>query len=171
MRSKHSNNIQQDDIEKRMWSIITSPKFAIGQRCILLQTAAGNVLWDCVTYLDEETVEFIKAKGGLKAIVISHPHYYSTHLDWAKTFECPVYFSAEDKEWISRKDDEERRKFVTGVTEEVVDGVTAIKACLRSFFRSEALSDVGRSAATSLAAWCCIGTRNFSLLILSLLLL
>lgn len=110
-----------------MWSITTEPKFAIGQRCILLQTPAGNVLWDCITYLDEETVEFIKSKGGLKAIVISHPHYYTSHLDWAKTFDCPVYFSGEDEEWVCRRDDGGARRFVKGVSEEIVDGVTAIK--------------------------------------------
>lgn len=110
-----------------MWNIWTEPKFAIGQRCILLETDAGNVLWDCVANLDEGTVEFIKGKGELKAIVISHPHYYTTHLDWAKAFDCPVYFSKEDKEWVSRPDNEGRRRLIEGAKEEIVPGVTAVK--------------------------------------------
>lgn len=32
-------------------------KFAIGQRAILIQTPSGNVLWDCITLLDQETVD------------------------------------------------------------------------------------------------------------------
>lgn len=40
----------------RMKANITS-KFAIGQRAILLLTPHGNVLWDCITYLDQETVD------------------------------------------------------------------------------------------------------------------
>lgn len=32
------------------------------------------------------------------AIVISHPHYYTTHLEWADAFDCPVYLSWEDKQ-------------------------------------------------------------------------
>lgn len=110
-----------------MWNIWTEPKFAIGQRCILIQTDEGNVLWDCITYLDEETVGFVKGKGGLKAIVISHPHYYSTHLEWAKAFDCPVYLAKDDEEWLNRKDGEGRRKLLTARAEEILGDVTAIK--------------------------------------------
>lgn len=110
-----------------MWSIVTEPQFAIGQRCILLETAEGNVLWDCITYLDDETVEFIKGKGGLKAIVISHPHYYTTHLDWAGAFDCPIYIAADDEEWLSQPDPDRRRKFVRDDVEEIIPGVTAAK--------------------------------------------
>lgn len=134
MRSKYKNKIQQDEVEKQMWSLTTEPKFAIGQRCILLETPGGNVLWDCITYLDEETVEFIKGKGGLKAIVISHPHYYTTHLDWARTFDCPVYFAADDEEWVCRRDEEGVRKLTKGVNEEIVEGVTAVKVSGQSVF-------------------------------------
>ena len=110
-----------------MWSIVTEPKFGIGQRCMLLQTENGNVLWDLIAYLDDETVEFIESKGGLKAIVISHPHYYTTHLDWAVAFGCPVYFSAEDEEWVSRPDPDGHRKLIKGDVEDIVPGVVAAK--------------------------------------------
>ena len=124
---KYKNSFTQDKVEKRMTSIHTEPKFAIGQRCVLLETPAGNVLWDCITYLDQETVDFIRAKGGLKAIVISHPHYYTSHLDWAKTFDCPVYFSLEDVEWVSQPDPDGRRNLIEGTFEDIIDGVEAIK--------------------------------------------
>jgi len=112
---------------QRCQSIWTEPKFGIGQRCILLRTDYGNVLWDCVTYLDDETKDFITSKGGIDAIVISHPHYYSTHLDWAKTFHCDVYLAKDDEEWLNRKDVEGRRRLFEGVSQQVVDGVTAVK--------------------------------------------
>jgi hypothetical protein len=64
--------------DDRFWSLWTEPKFAIGQRAILIKTPLGNILWDCITYLDRETVEWINELGGLAAIVISHPHYYTT---------------------------------------------------------------------------------------------
>ncbi|KAI0384224.1 beta-lactamase-like protein [Hypomontagnella monticulosa] len=83
-------------------SIHTEPKIGIGQRAILIRTPRGNVLWDCLTLLDDETIGNINGLGGLKAIVISHPHYYSTHLEWARTFGCPVYLAAEDKEWTTQ---------------------------------------------------------------------
>ncbi|KAI3340161.1 beta-lactamase-like protein [Ustulina deusta] len=89
---------------ERLVAINTQPKVAIGQRAILVRTPEGNVLWDCVTLLDNETIAKVKELGGLKAIVISHPHYYSTHLEWARAFDCPVYLAAEDREWLTQQD-------------------------------------------------------------------
>ena len=65
----------------RLIAIRTEPQVAIGQSTYLVRTPEGNVLWDCITYLDDETIEAIKEYGGLKAIVISHPHFYSTHVE------------------------------------------------------------------------------------------
>ena len=113
--------------EEVMTSICTMPKFGIGQRAILIETPHGNILWDLITYLDPSTIEFIRSKGGLQAIVISHPHYYTTHLDWARTFDCPVYLARDDEEWLNRTDSMERRKYIEGRVEKIVDGVTAIK--------------------------------------------
>lgn len=85
---------------KQFISISSEPKIAIGQRAVLIRTPRGNVLWDCITLLDDETITHVNKLGGLKAIVISHPHYYSTHVEWARAFQCPVYLAAEDKEWM-----------------------------------------------------------------------
>lgn len=110
--------IQDDD--ERFWSIRTEPQVAIGQRCILVTTPKGNILWDCITYLDEPTIAWVNSLGGLAAIVISHPHYYSTHLVWAETFACPVYLSWEDKQWLNRLDRlGKARTFVEGTEEEI----------------------------------------------------
>ena len=63
-----------------------TPRFAIGQRALLVKSNAGNVLWDCTAYLDDEIVERVSAEGGLAAIAISHPHYYTTMVEWAHAF-------------------------------------------------------------------------------------
>jgi glyoxylase-like metal-dependent hydrolase (beta-lactamase superfamily II) len=105
----------------------TRKQLGIGQRAILLQTDAGNVLWDLVAFLDDATVDFVKSKGGVKAIVISHPHFYGTHLEWARVFECPVYTSAADAEWLMREDTSGRRTLLEK-TQEIVPGVTAVQA-------------------------------------------
>ena len=99
--------------------------FAIGQRALLLQTAGGNVLWDCVATLDSATVTAIKALGGLQAIAISHPHFYTTMVEWAKAFDCPVYTHAADKEWVMRPDP--AIKHWDGETHRLWDGVTLIR--------------------------------------------
>lgn len=81
--------------------IHSEPRLAIGQRAFLIHTPRGNVLWDCITLLDPPTVAAINAVGGLDAIVISHPHFYSTHLLWATVFDCPVYLASDDKIWLA----------------------------------------------------------------------
>ncbi|MCJ1242885.1 hypothetical protein MMC30_000081 [Trapelia coarctata] len=125
---KYENKWKQDEVDKRVWSVWTEPKFGIGERAILLQAAGGNVLWDLIAYLDEGTIEKIKSLGGLKAIVISHPHYYTTYTEWARAFGCPVYISAEDEKWLDRMDARDvERRIIKGGTETIVEGVTAIK--------------------------------------------
>src|SRR5215213_11806029 len=65
------------DEEPGLTGIGTTPSFAIGQRALLVQSAGGNVLWDCTSLLDDATIAAVRALGGIAAIAISHPHYYS----------------------------------------------------------------------------------------------
>ena len=99
---KYRNEFSMIKNHSGIISIVTEPKVGIGQRAILCCTPKGNVLWDCITYIDDDTVQRIKDLGGINAIAISHPHYYSTAVEWARIFDCPVYYSAEDEEWIMR---------------------------------------------------------------------
>src|ERR1700730_9262352 len=57
--------------EQGLTSILTEPRFAIGQRAFVVRTPHGNVLWDCVAYLDQRTIEAVRALGGIAAIAIS----------------------------------------------------------------------------------------------------
>ena len=63
------------------------------------------MLWDTVTFIDEEAKQKIRELGGIQAIAVSHPHFYTTMVDWAREFECPVYLAEADREWVMRKDD------------------------------------------------------------------
>ncbi|KAF4463442.1 metallo-beta-lactamase family [Fusarium albosuccineum] len=101
--AKYKNVFEKDKFDSRVISVQTEPAVAIGQRAFLLCSDAGNVLWDCITYIDDATVDHINGLGGIQAIVISHPHYFSTALHWAEAFNCKVYISAEDEEWVMRK--------------------------------------------------------------------
>ena len=116
------NVFWQDTIEPRIWRIVTEPSFAIGQHAMFVQTDSGNVLWDCVTWLDQETINWINEKGGLKAIVISHPHFYTTHLDWAKAFGCKVFVAKADEEWLNRADKDGDRVLLTETNTEIWPG-------------------------------------------------
>lgn len=40
-------------------------QFGIGQRAILLQTEYGNVLWDLIAYLDQDTIDLVRICPGI----------------------------------------------------------------------------------------------------------
>jgi Metallo-beta-lactamase superfamily len=124
----HTNKHVPFPCDDRFISITTEPKIGIGQRAILIRTPAGNVLWDCIPYLSADTISYISSLGGLKAIIISHPHFYTTHLLWASTFNCPVYMSREDEEHLSRADPHGHRKFIQEDQTELEIGDTGVKA-------------------------------------------
>jgi len=82
----------------------TAPRFAIGQRALVVPSTEGNVLWECLSLLDEPAAEAVEALGGLAAIAISHPHYHGAMVDWAHRFGCPVLLHRDDAEWVMRPD-------------------------------------------------------------------
>lgn len=79
-------------------------QFSVGERFEIIQTKSGNVMWDMIALIDQATVDKINELGGLKAIVVSHPHYFTTWADWSRTFNCPVFLGAPDEKWIQRRD-------------------------------------------------------------------
>ncbi|QIW95428.1 hypothetical protein AMS68_000946 [Peltaster fructicola] len=127
LRGNHTNEFDALKGGPGIWSIKTEPKVGIGQRCFLITTPAGNVLWDCITFVDEDTIKTIRNRGGLAAIVISHPHFYSTHLLWANIFDCPVYIAAEDAQWCVTTDHNTRRRLVDRPVQQILPGIDAIK--------------------------------------------
>jgi hypothetical protein len=99
------------------------PHFAISQRALYLRTPVGNVLWDCVALLEAAVVEAIQALGGIAAIAISHPHYYTAMVEWSRAFGgVPIYLHAADRQWIMRQDpaivlwEGDRRSIADGLT-------------------------------------------------------
>ena len=102
-----------------------TPSFAIGQRALLVKSSAGNVLWDCSSYLDDEIVARISAEGGLAAIAISHPHYYSSMIEWARAFACPIHLHEAERKWVMRPDPAVR--FWAGETNDLGGGLTLVR--------------------------------------------
>jgi hypothetical protein len=120
----HLNAFRQH--EPGLIGIATRPQFAIGQRALLLCTPHGNVLWDSISLIDDATVTLVKALGGLKAIAISHPHFYTTLVEWSRAFgNVPVHLHADDAGWVMRPDP--CVAHWQGETLEVLPGVTLIR--------------------------------------------
>jgi hypothetical protein len=74
LRAERTNAIRA---EGDFVGIGTEPSFAIGQRALLVPFGDSNLLWDCITLLDDATADEVERRGGLAGIAISHPHYYS----------------------------------------------------------------------------------------------
>ncbi len=121
LRLTNRNSIRFE--EPALIGIGVEPHFAIGQRALFVRSAGGNLLWDCLPLLDEAVVEAIRGLGGLAAIAISHPHYYSSMVEWSRAFGgVPIYLHAADRQWVMRSDDNivfwegESRKLAGGLT-------------------------------------------------------
>jgi hypothetical protein len=124
LRKTHSNKIRR--LAAGLTTIETTPAFGIGQRAILAQTPAGNVLWDCIALVDDATVDLVKGFGGVVAIAISHPHYYTTMVEWSRALGgAPIYLHAADREWVMRPDS--AVQFWDGDTKPIGPGVTLVR--------------------------------------------
>jgi len=102
------------------------PPTAIGQRALLVRAPSGNVLWDMITYIDDDLVAAITELGGVSAIAISHPHFYGSMIEFAHAFDAPVYIHSKDRQWLARHDDSVI--FWEGDTIQIGDGLTLINA-------------------------------------------
>lgn len=107
--------------EKGLYSITTNPSFGIGQTAYIIQNKEFNLLWDCIMFIDETTIKEINELGGISAIALSHPHYYSSQVEWAGAFNVPIYIHEDDKEWVMRPSDNIR--FWSGESLELHKGV------------------------------------------------
>ncbi|NJM39760.1 MAG: MBL fold metallo-hydrolase [Anaerolineae bacterium] len=103
LQQQHHNVLHS--LEPGLWQITAEPKFGIGQRALLVQAPSGNVLWDCISLVDEATVAAIQALGGISALAMSHPHMFGSMVEWSHAFgHAPIYLQAEYRAWAQRPD-------------------------------------------------------------------
>jgi glyoxylase-like metal-dependent hydrolase (beta-lactamase superfamily II) len=99
----HRSDIR--DTEARLTGIGAEPKVGIGQRALLVETASGNFLWDCLGFIDEAAIEAVHRRGGLHGIAMSHPHFYGVCVEWSQAFDhAPIYIPEADRRWVMRPD-------------------------------------------------------------------
>ena len=120
----HRNELRE--LEPGLTGIGITPSFSIGQRALLVQSEAGNVLYDCVSLLDDEARAQIEELGGIAAITLSHPHFYDAMVSWSHAFgDCPVYVPEADRDFVTRPDPVIR--YWDGAPIELVPGVSLIR--------------------------------------------
>lgn len=99
--ASHQADVRQ--LEPGLTGVGLRPGFAIGQRGLLVWTPGGNLLWD-LPPMTPALVRAVHELGGLTAIAVSHPHFYSTMAEWSHEFEAPVWLPVADREWRMRTD-------------------------------------------------------------------
>jgi hypothetical protein len=122
LRAGHRTVVREDG---ELVGIGAEPPFAIGQRALLVPHGAANLMWDCITLLDDAAETAVRERGGLTAIAISHPHYYSAMVEWAHAFDVPVLVHGDDRAWIMRPDP--AVELWEGEERDLGDGLTLVR--------------------------------------------
>ena len=123
LRQSRRNKVKA--LEPGLTGVGIEPAFAIGQRALVVQTPEGNLLWDCISLIDDATIGAIRSLGGVSAISISHPHYYSAMVEWSRAFNAPIYLHGGDRKWVMRNDP--AIHFWEGETLSLFGGLTLIR--------------------------------------------
>ncbi|WP_109474110.1 hydrolase [Ornithinimicrobium cavernae] len=108
------------EVEPELWGIRADPGMGIGQQTMVVRTPEGTLLFDCVGYVDDEALEFVRGLGPTLAVAASHPHMYGVQTEWAAALDAPVLVTEADREWVRRDDRvefyEDEREVAPGLT-------------------------------------------------------
>jgi glyoxylase-like metal-dependent hydrolase (beta-lactamase superfamily II) len=123
LAAKYRLRIEEDD---GLLGIGLPAEFAIPQRALLLPTDTGNILWECVSLVTDEAIAALGARGGVDLIAISHPHFYSSMVEWSEALGgVPILLHAADREWVRRPSP--RIEFWNGDMHRLSDDVTLLR--------------------------------------------
>ncbi len=121
-----THEIAFSEDEPGLVSVEMRPAFGIAQRALLVLHPDGNVLWDCVSLVDEGALDAIEALGGIRTIAISHPHFYTSCVELSIAFGgVPVYVHQADAGYACRPDP--CMTYWAGDTCPIVDGLTLVR--------------------------------------------
>ena len=103
-----------------------TPAFAIDQRALLLRTASCRIMWECVSLVTGQAIAALRSLGGVDLIAISHPHFYSSMIEWSDALGgVPILLHEADRQWVGRSS--ERLRFWNADEYPISRGVTLIR--------------------------------------------
>ena len=125
LQAAHQNDIREQ--EPGLYGIGATPQIGIGQRALYIQQPGGGVLWDCTPLVTDAAVAEIKGLGGLRAIAISHPHFYASMVDWSEAFGgVPIHLHEANRQYVMRLS--EHIAYWSGETLDLGQGVTLVRS-------------------------------------------
>lgn len=120
----HRNVLREE--EPGLLGIGIGPSFSIGQRALLVQTSSGNILYDCVSLLDDETILEVNRRGGIQFICFSHPHFYDSMVSWSHAFSnSKIIIPQVDRKHVMRSDP--AIEYWNGEPYELLPGITLLQ--------------------------------------------
>lgn len=132
-----SRQIDWRELEPGLFGLGATPQIAIGQRALFVPQPGGGVLWDGIPLCDAAGVERLRAAGEVRAIAISHPHFFSAIAEWSEALGgVPIYLHEDLRKYVQRKSPSMR--FWSGETHDLGQGITLIR-CGGHFAGSTAL--------------------------------
>lgn len=124
LQSRHKTDIRE--LEPGLFGVGATPGIAIGQRALVVAQPGGGVMWDCTPLVTDEAVARIKALGGLRAIAISHPHFFTAMNEWSAALGgVPIVLHAELKRHVVHEGP--NVTYWSGETHELGQGVTLVR--------------------------------------------
>ena len=114
------------NLEPNLFGIGITPSFSIGQRALLVTTDQGNILYDCVSIIDDNAANKIADLGGISYICLSHPHFYDSMVSWSQEFDhAPIIIPEVDRTHVMRSD--KAIEYWDGKPLEILPGITLIQ--------------------------------------------
>lgn len=102
-----------------------APEFGIGQRALFVRSPGVNVLWESLSIVTAEAVEALNDLGGVDAIAISHPHFYTSMVEWSAALgNVPILIHIADQRWVQRPS--QAIEFWTGATARLGDAISLV---------------------------------------------
>lgn len=91
------------DTDGDLLGIGITPAFGIPQRALFLATDAGNIMWECISLVTPAALDRLHERGGVDMIVVSHPHFYSSMVEWSDALGgVPILLHDADRQWVNR---------------------------------------------------------------------
>ncbi len=124
LRAAHA--IDWRELESGLHGLGATPQIAIGQRALHIAQPGGGVLWDCTPLVTPDGVDKLQAAGGVRAMAVSHPHFFSAIAEWSEALgNVPIYLHEDLQPYLMRGSANVR--FWSGERHELGQGITLIR--------------------------------------------
>lgn len=120
------HRVRVDPLEPGLYGIDVEPSIGIGQRALLVCTPEGNLVWDCVGVLTDAGRDAIGSLGGVRAVAVSHPHFYTGMATFAEAFGAEIVLHGADAAHVTHP--HPRIRHWDGERLDVFGGITLVRA-------------------------------------------